>query len=85
MGQQSMAHRNVTLSLPEEVLRAARHRAVDKGMSLSAYLAWVLKQQVLPDEDYERAMKSALKRMEKGLPIGTHGKIWWTRDELHER
>lgn len=80
-----MANRNVTLSLPEEVLKDARHRAVDKGMSLSAYLASMLKEQVEKDRDYEEAMESAIQMMREGLPIGTNGQIWWTRDELHER
>lgn len=80
-----MANRNVTLSLPEEVLRAARHRAVDKGMSLSAYLASLLQEQVQPGLTYEEAKERFLKRMKKGFPLGTNGKIWWTRDELHER
>ena len=33
---------NVTISLPEELVRQARHRAVDRGMSLSKYVASVL-------------------------------------------
>lgn len=80
-----MANRNVTLSLPEDILRAARHRAVDKGMSLSAYLASLLREQTEVDKEYEEAMESAIRMMRKGLPIGTNGQIWWTRDELHER
>ena len=41
-----MANKNVTVTLSEDLLREARHRAVDSGLSLSAYLVSLLKQQI---------------------------------------
>ncbi len=91
-----MAQQNVTISLPSDVIKEARHLAVDKGLSLSKFLALLLeehieaKRQYNADREealkrYEAAREEALKLMKEGLPLGTHGKISWTRDELHER
>lgn len=76
-----MNHKNVTVSLPEDILREARHLAVDKGLSLSRFLAELLEERVA----YNEARESARERMRKGMNLGTHGKIPWTRDELYER
>jgi hypothetical protein len=37
------------------------------------------------DEERERAKRSLLARLKKPPNLGTHGKITWTRDEIHER
>jgi hypothetical protein len=37
---------NVTVSLPEELLREARHEAVDHGLALSRYLAELLQERL---------------------------------------
>jgi hypothetical protein len=78
-------HENVTLSLPADVLREARHLAVDRGLSLSRFLAEVLEERVEAKRQYEVARERALHRMRQGFDLGTHGQITWTRDELHER
>ena len=80
-----MSQRNVTVSLPEDVLREARHLAVDKGLSLSRFLAEILEQRVRDTRAYNQAKERELDRMRQGMDLGTHGKITWTRDELYER
>ncbi len=91
-----MERQNVTITLPVDVIREARHLAVDKGLSLSKFLALLLeehieaKRQYDADREearklYEAAREQELQRLKKGLPLGTQGKISWTRDELHER
>lgn len=80
-----MALRNVTVTLDERLLREARHRAVDRGMSLSGYMAWVLNQQGATEQAYQTAMKRGLKRMHEGIAFDFDGTVTWTRDELHER
>ena len=80
-----MEKQNVTITLSTELVRKARHLAVDKGMSLSAYLASLLEERVKRSEEYEAAKKAELERLRVGIDLGTHGKITWTRDELHER
>ena len=37
---------NVTLKIDDELCRAARHRAVDEGLSLSGFIAEVLKREL---------------------------------------
>jgi len=76
---------NVTLSLPKEVLKAARHRAVDRGVSLSRFLADVLEETVVRDRAYRVAMQRSLERIREGLGYKLPDKIPWTRDALHER
>jgi hypothetical protein len=77
---------NVTISLPDELVRQARHRAVDRGMSLSRYVASVLEEELTKREKLRReAAERMIARMEKGYNLGFNDKIPWTRDELHER
>lgn len=76
---------NVTLTLPEDLVREARHRAVDKGISLSRYLADVLEEQIRAQREYEQAKDRQLRLMKEGLPYTMPDPIPWTRDELHER
>lgn len=76
---------NVTVSLPAELLREARHLAVDQGLSLSRFVARLLEEQV----EVSRRRREALGRqrllLEQGLPLGTGGKVGWDREALHER
>ncbi len=76
---------NVTLTLPAGVLREARHKAVDRGVSLSRYLAEVLEESLGKDRRYQRAMELAFEEMRNARSLGSNGTATWTRDELHER
>jgi hypothetical protein len=75
---------NVTVSLPDDLVREARHEAVDRGLSLSGYLADLLEQHLEARRRYRRAMDAHRRLMEQG-PLYSIGEITWTRDELHER
>lgn len=76
---------NVTVSLPADLLREARHLAVDQGLSLSSYLALLLKAEV----ELARGRRAARERqrglLEAGLSLGTRGRVSWRREVLHER
>lgn len=85
MEHSSPDYRNVTVSLPAELLREARHLAVDRGLSLSSFIAALLEEQVQSTRQYSAARERQLRLLEEGLPLGTGGQITWTRDELHER
>ena len=77
---------NVTVSLPDEVARAARHMAVDRGVSLSRYVAELIAENVERDGERLAARRRLLEMMDKGFPLGMPDKAnRWTRDELHER
>ena len=74
--------KNVTLRLDEAILREARHQAVEADKSLSQWVAELISLEVGRGKAYEAARRRAIKRMEKGFPLG--GKPI-PRDELHER
>ncbi|HEY7060562.1 MAG TPA: CopG family transcriptional regulator [Chloroflexota bacterium] len=76
---------NVTISLPADLAREARHLAVDQGTSLSGYLSRLLAEQVVAARGYHAARERQLRLLEKGLPLGTGGKADWSRESLHER
>ena len=77
--------RNITLSLPEELLREAKVVAARRGTSVSALLAGALSELVERESGYAAARERSLATLGKGLDLGTGGRISWGRDELHER
>jgi hypothetical protein len=80
-----MALKRVTVSLPADLVREARQLAVERGVSLSGFLAMLVEERVAARHDYEAARERQLELMRKGFWLGTQGKITWSRDELHER
>ncbi|MGI8550975.1 MAG: ribbon-helix-helix domain-containing protein [Dehalococcoidia bacterium] len=80
-----MEQRNVTVSLPAELLREVRHMAVDRGVSLSRFIALLLEQQVEERQQYEAAKDRQVSLLRIGLPLGTQGRVGWSRGDLHER
>jgi predicted transcriptional regulator len=77
--------RNITLSLPEEVLREAKVVAARRGTSVSALLAGALSEIVERESGYAAAKERSLAVLGEGRDLGTGGEIGWVRDELHER
>jgi hypothetical protein len=76
---------NVTVSLPDHLLRAARHLAVDEGVSLSRFVALSLQRRVEAVRGYRAARERQLRLLRQGLDLGTRGELKWTRESLHER
>ena len=76
---------NVTVSLPDDLLREVRHLAVDEGLSLSRFVARSLEERVDATKRYRGAREHQLKLLRDGLKLGTHGHARWTRESLHER
>ncbi len=74
--------RNITLRLDEQVLRKARHKAVEQDQSVSQWVADLIARSVDADEQYAAARQRALKRLETGLRLG--GKPL-SRQEAHGR
>jgi predicted transcriptional regulator len=77
--------RNVTLSLPEDLLRQLKIAAAKRETSVSAMLTAALRQIADEEDGYAEAQRLMLADLRKGYRLGTHGKIGWTRDDLHER
>jgi len=76
---------NITLSLPKDVLREAKHLAVDQGISLSGFLVEALMDRVKQLRQIQGAGDRQRELMRRGLKLGTHGKATWKRDDLHAR
>lgn len=79
-----MATRNITLSMPEELVRRAKILAARHDTSVSGLVARLLEQLVGDVRDYDEvaARERLLMREGSGLRVG---EITWSRDEVHER
>ncbi len=79
---------NITLRMDKDLLREVKHRAVDDGMSVSAWIAVLLRRTVgeqkpaADDHDASSVRKRALDRLEKGWSLGGRP---LTREQAHER
>lgn len=80
-----MEKQNITLSIPKEILREAKHLAVDRGISLSGLLVEALEERVKRLSRMRRAAERQRTLMRSGLKLGTKGKIRWNREDLHAR
>jgi predicted transcriptional regulator len=78
-------NRNITLSLPSELLRQIKRLAADRDTSVSAMMAEALKRLADEDRRYSAARKQALAALRSVGPLGTGGRPTWSRDQLHER
>jgi hypothetical protein len=79
-----MSTRNITLSLPEEVVRRAKVLAAERDTSVSALVGELLMQAAGSSTPFDLAWANELVRMEQGIGLRV-GEVSWTRDELHER
>lgn len=80
-----MPRKNVTVALDEDVLKQARHLAVERGMSLSAFLGMTLQGMVDGAEAYRRSRDRQKALLRNPPDLGTGGRAAWKRDDLHER
>jgi len=80
-----METQNITLSLNKNLLRKAKHLAIERHTSLSSLLAQTLEELVAQQENYEHARRQHLEILERGFDLGTGGNITWTREKAHER
>lgn len=80
-----IARRNVTLSLPEALLRRFRVYAAERNQSMTSLMEDAIRNLVEEDGQASRAKRRFLERIRRAPDRGTGGVIRWTRDELHER
>jgi hypothetical protein len=73
--------RNITISLEESVARWARIQAATNEVSVSRFLANLLRERMKENEEYEAAKRRALAR--ESLPK-SDGR-YLTREEVHDR
>jgi hypothetical protein len=77
--------KNVTLSLPEPLLRRFRIYAATRNQSMTAVMAEAIRRTIDQDSDADQAKRRFLNRIENAPDWGTGGVIRWRRDELYER
>jgi metal-responsive CopG/Arc/MetJ family transcriptional regulator len=80
-----MANVNVTVTLPENLIKQARHLAVERGMSLSALVADTIRSTVAAETNRDTASQRMKEILSQRTDLGTKGHITFTREELHER
>jgi hypothetical protein len=78
-------HKNVTLSLPEPLLRRFRVYAASRNQSMTGLMAEAIRSLMERDEQTARAKERFLNRVRNAPDLGTGGVIRWSRDEMHER
>jgi len=78
-------HQNVTLSLPEPLLRRFRVYAAKQNQSMSSLMVEAIRALTDQDEQAGQARRRFLERIRNAPDRGTGGTIRWSRDELHER
>ncbi|MDH7578524.1 MAG: DUF6364 family protein [Bacillota bacterium] len=79
-----MEYQNVTLSLPKEVLRRAKHIAIERGTSLSGLLTQLLVDLTRREDEYRRAKECHLAMLDE-FDLATKGNVTWTRSDLYDR
>lgn len=77
--------RNITLAVPEDLLRQIKIVAADRDTSVSAMLTQALRQIADEEHGYAEASRGMLTDLRKGYRLGTFGKSVWTREDMHAR
>ena len=78
-------NKNITLSLPKDILLKAKHIAIEKQTSLSGLLARMLEEMVKREDSYKKARERHLAILNNVPDLGTAGSISWSRGDIHER
>ena len=78
-------HQNVTLSLPEALLRRFRVYAASRNDSMTSVMAEAIRKLMDQEQQADSAKRRFLQRIRNSPDRGTGGRARWTRDELHER
>lgn len=79
------SRQNVTLSLPEPLLRRFRTYATARNKSMTQLTTDAIRALLEQEEGDSKAKRRFLDRICRAPDRGTKGKIRWTRDKLHER
>jgi len=77
--------RNITLALPEQLIREAKLLAAEEDTSISAVVARLLQAQVRRRRGFAAARRRHMARLGHPPDLGTGGRRTWSREDLHER
>jgi len=80
-----MEKKNITLSLPREVLKRGKIMAAERGISLNELVRQLLQEAAEDGKEYRSSADRQIKLMREGIGLGTKGRISWKRDQLHQR
>ncbi|MGH3444532.1 MAG: DUF6364 family protein [Nocardioidaceae bacterium] len=80
----STATRNLTLTLPVDLVRLAKVAAARRDTSISALVADYLRTLAGQDDDYDLVWQREREAMSAGLDMRV-GEISWSREDAHER
>ncbi len=79
-----MSMRNLTVTLPAELIRRAKVVAAMRDTSVSALVAGYLQALADQDDDYDQLWRDEQRLMSEGLRMRV-GDLSWTRAATHER
>ena len=78
-------YRNVTLSLPVQVLRQLKRLAAQRQTSVSQLVTQTLEELAAREAGYTRARARHLARLQTAPDLGTNEQAPAAREALHER
>ena len=78
-------HQNVTLSLPESLLRRFRVFAATRNESMTSLMAEAIENMMDQQRHTTAANRRFLKRIQNAPDRSLGDEIRWTREEIHER
>ena len=82
----TVARKNVTLSLPEPLLRHFKVYAASRNQSMTALMTQAIREMVDRNRDWETAKRRMIDRMDRiSKQRPTRPPIRWNREEAHER
>jgi plasmid stability protein len=80
-----MNTRNLTVNLPEPLLRRLRVCAALRNESMTAVIREAIERTVEESGEGQKAARRLVRRLRSSPDRRIGGRITWTRDELHER
>jgi len=82
---EKVERKNVTISLPEPLLRRFRVYAASRNQSMSHLMAEAIGKMIDDEGDRQAAARHLIEGMRNSPSRGTGGKITWTREEIYDR
>ena len=80
-----MSTQNVTIKLDKKLLEEVRMLAAFRSVSLSEFFADFSRTALAADPAFRKRRKRFLARLEKGLDLGSRGRLRDQRGDLHAR
>jgi plasmid stability protein len=77
--------RNLTIHLPEQLIRRLRVCAAIRNQSMTTVVKEAIERTLVEDSVRETAASRLIWRLKNAPDRGIGGKVSWTRDELHDR